>query len=328
MNSRTLTFSLLGLFLTGILALNSLFIVDQTQKALVLQFGRAVDIIDEPGLKAKVPFVQNVLFFDKRLLDFNAEPQEVIDADNKPIIIDAFLRYHINNPLKYYQSVQDERAMRQRLDDILESSLRKVVGRYPYTTLLSPQRSEIMSTILSDIREQLSGVDREEAIADSLTPEEKALAEEIEKTVAEQTDESPDEVEDGFGIKIQDVRLTRVDLSERIKNSVHERMRSDREREARELRAKGEEAAQRIRSKAERERTEIISEAKKKAEIIRGEADAVSTKTYADAFSRDREFYDFYRTLQAYRQVLNGKDTTMVLSPDNQFLKYLEESGN
>lgn len=319
------------LILLGVLVvvalLNSLFIVNQTQQVLVLQFGRAVQVINEPGLKAKVPFVQNVMYFDKRLLDFNSEPKEVIDTDNKPIIIDAFLRYRINNPLKYYQSVQDERAMRQRLDDILESSLRKVVGGYPYTALLSPQRVEIMDAILADVREQLSGVAEEEAVDENLTDEERALAAEIEKTVAEETDEARDEVEDGFGIKVLDVRLTRVDLSERIKDSVHERMRSDREREARELRAKGEEAAQRIRAKAERERTEIVSEAKMKAEVIRGEADAVATKTYADAFSRDSEFYDFYRTLQAYRQVLDGKDTTMVLSPDNEFLKYLQESG-
>lgn len=310
-----------------IAALNSLFIVNQTQQAMVLQFGRAVDVIDQPGLKAKVPFVQNVMFFDKRLLDFNAEPQEVIDADNKPIIIDAFLRYRINNPLKYYQSVQDERAMRQRLDDILESSLRKVVGRYPYTALLSPQRVEIMNAILADVREQLSGVAEEEAVEEKLTDEERELAAKVEQAVADEGTDAEADVEDGFGIKVLDVRLTRVDLSERIKDSVHERMRSDREREARELRAKGEEAAQRIRAKAERERTEIVSEAKKKAEVIRGEADAVATKTYADAFSRDRDFYDFYRTLQAYKQVLDGKDTTMVLSPDNEFLKYLRESG-
>jgi membrane protease subunit HflC len=325
MQNRSLGISLVAVVILAVVALNSLFIVNQTQQALVLQFGRAVDVIDEPGLKAKAPFVQNVLFFDKRLLDFNADPQEVIDADNKPIIIDAFLRYRINNPLKYFQSVQDERAMRQRLDDILESSLRKVVGRYPYTTLLSPQRSEIMSAILNDVREQLSGVDESEAVEESLTDEEKALAQEVEKSVAEETHAEATEVEDGFGIKILDVRLTRVDLSERIKNSVHERMRSDREREARELRAKGEEAAQRIRAKAERERTEIVSEARKNAEVIRGEADAVATKTYADAFSRDRDFYDFYRTLQAYRQVLDGKDTTMILSPDSEFLKYLQD---
>lgn len=326
MNNRNFTLGMIVLVVVAVVALNSLFIVNQTQQALVLQFGRAVDVIEEPGLKAKVPFVQNVLYFDKRLLDFNAEPQEVIDADNKPIIIDAFLRYRIYNPLKYYQSVQDERAMRQRLDDILESSLRKVVGRYPYTTLLSPQRVEIMSAILADVREQLSGVDKSEAVEAKLTKEEKELAAEVDKAVAKEMDASEAEVEDGFGIKILDVRLTRVDLSERIKNSVHERMRSDREREARELRAKGEEAAQRIRSKAERERTEIISEAQKNAEIIRGEADAVATKTYADAFSRDGKFYDFYRTLQAYREVLSGKDTTMVLSPDNEFLKYLQET--
>lgn len=316
MSSRNLTILLVAIFALGIIALNSLFIVQQTQQALVLQFGRAVSVIDEPGLKAKMPFIQNVLFFDKRLLDFDAEPQEVIDADNKPIIIDAFLRYQINNPLKYYQSVQDEYAMRQRLNDILESSLRKVVGRYPYTTLLSPARVDVMSQILGDIRSQLSGVDASEAVEENLTEKEKELVKEVDVA----------EVEDGFGIKVVDVRLTRVDLSERIKDSVHQRMRSDREREARELRAKGEEAAQRIRAKAERERTEIVSEARKKAEMIRGEADAVATKTYAEAFSRDKEFYDFYRSLQAYRRVLDGKDTTMVLSPDSEFLKYLQDS--
>ena len=281
-----------------VLAFNSLFIVSQVEQALVLQFGSAKRVEKEPGLKVKMPFLQNVLFFDNRLLDFNAEPKEVIDADNRPIIIDAFLRYRITDPLKYYQSVQNESGLGARLNDILESSLRKVVGRDPYTKLLTPKRAEIMNAILRDVSDQVSG------------------------RAGETVDGKPNR--EGFGIEVVDVRIKRADLSERVSEDVYKRMRSERERIAKELRATGEEKAQIIRSTAERERAEILAESRKRAEIIRGEADAVASKTYADAFQRDTEFYDFYRSLQAYRQVLKSKDTTMVLSPDSGFLKYLD----
>lgn len=292
----------------AIAVLNSLFIVSQTERALVLEFGKAIRVENEPGLKFKVPFIQNVVFFDNRLIDFNAEPKEINASDQKRVIIDAFVRYRITDPLRFYQTVQNETVMRDRLNSILESSLKKEVGSYPLSALLSPTRNVIMDSILRDVNRQATGRIRED---------EKDQVAGVALEVAK---------EGGFGIEVEDVRIKRADLPQTNSNAIYARMQTDRQREARELRAQGEEASQRIRARAERERTEIISEAQRKAEVIRGEADAIATKTYAQAFNRDKEFYDFYRTLQAYRVTLNGNDTTMVLSPDNEFLRYLREA--
>ncbi|MGB1540437.1 MAG: protease modulator HflC, partial [Rickettsiales bacterium] len=297
----------IALVALAIVTLNSLFIVGQTEQALVLEFGKAMRVENEPGLKAKVPFIQNVIYFDKRLLDFNAEPKEINASDQKRVIIDAFIRYQITNPLQFYQTVYNERGVRDRLNDILESSLKKVVGSYPLNALLSPTRSVIMDKILYDVNRQASG---KLDAAEEATDEEKRIAE-----------------LGGFGVDVVDVRIKRADLPEANSNAIYDRMRTEREQEAKELRAQGEKQATIIRSNAERARTEILAEARNKAEVIRGEGDAVATKTYAEAFNRDQDFYDFYRTLQAYRAVLKGDDTTMVLTPDSDFLKYLGESG-
>lgn len=302
-----ITGGVVALGLVTITLLNSLFVVNQTEQALVLQFGEHIHTENTPGLKWKVPFVQDVTYFDKRLLDFNAEQKEINASDQKRVIIDAFVRYQITDPLQFYRTVYNERGMRDRLNDILESSLKKVVGSYPLNALLSPTRAVIMESILKEVNRQAQGkVDANDAEAAAAAKEVAQLG--------------------GFGIKVVDVRIKRADLPETNSNAIYSRMETDRLREAKELRAQGEEAAQRIRSKAERERSEILAEARKKAEITRGQADAIATRTYANAFNRDQEFYDFYRTLQAYRHVLNGKDTTMVLSPDNEFLKYLQEA--
>lgn len=294
------------LVLGAFAALNSLFIVTQVEQGLVLEFGRAVDVKKDPGLHFKLPFVQNVIIFDNRLIDFNAESKEINASDQKRVIIDAFVRYRITDPLRFYQTVQNERGMRDRLNDILESSLKKVVGSYPLNALLSPTRNKIMENILAEVNQQASGTFRadDEEVSEA--------ARQVAKL-------------GGFGIEVVDVRIKRADLPQTNSEAIYQRMQTDRAREAKELRAQGEEAAQRIRARAERERAEILAEARKTGEVTRGEADAVSTKTYAEAFSRDKEFYDFYRTLQAYRLVLDGKDTTMVLTPDNEFLKYLKE---
>lgn len=305
-NSKFFYGGIAALVIGGFAALNSLFLVTQVEQALVLEFGRAVREEQTPGLKVKLPFMQNVIYFDNRLIDFNAEPKEINASDQKRVIIDAFVRYRITDPLKFYQTVQNERGMRDRLNDILESSLKKVVGSYPLNALLSPTRNTIMSDILRDVNRQASGRVKQD---DDTVSE---AAKEVAKL-------------GGFGIEVVDVRIKRADLPATNSQAIYERMQTDRSREAKELRAQGDEAAQRIRARADRERAEILAEARKSSEIIRGEADAVSTKTYAEAFSRDKEFYDFYRTLQAYRQVLSGSDTTMVLTPDNEFLKYLEE---
>lgn len=307
MSNKVFIGGMIALGLGAVVALNSLFLVSQTEKALVLEFGKAVRVENDPGLKAKVPFIQNVVFFDNRLIDFNAEPKEINASDQKRVIIDAFVRYRITDPLRFYQTVQNERVMRDRLNSILESSLKKEVGSYPLSALLSPTRNTIMSQILRDVNRQATG---------RISEDEEGEVDPVALEVA---------AEGGFGIEVEDVRIKRADLPQTNSEAIYARMETDRQREARELRAQGEEAAQRIRARAERERTEIVSEASRKAEVIRGEADAVATKTYAGAFNRDKEFYDFYRTLEAYRAVLDGSDTTMVLSPDNEFLKYLQE---
>lgn len=303
MQKRYFTTGIFVGLLAIIAAMNSLFVVSQMEQALVLEFGKVVRDVKEPGLKFKIPFIQNVIFFDRRLLDFNAEQKETNASDQKSVIIDAFVRYRITNPLKFYQTVQNENGVRDRLNDIVESSLKKVVGSYPLNALLSPTRATIMNKIMSDVNLQTSG---------KLTDKDATKAARDAAAMG------------GFGIEVVDVRIKRADLPDTNSQAIYLRMQTDRQREATELRAQGDEAAQRIRSKAERERTVILAESQKKAEIIRGEGDAVATKTYGDAFSRDREFYDFYRTLQAYRKVLNGSDTTMVLSPDSEFLKYLD----
>lgn len=305
--SKKFLYGIVGLaFLAGFAALNSLFLVTQVEQALVLEFGRAVREEQTPGLKMKTPFIQDVIYFDNRLIDFNAESKEINASDQKRVIIDAFVRYRITDPLKFYQTVQNERGMRDRLNDILESSLKKEVGSHPLNALLSPTRSKIMANILRDVNRQASGrvAANDETVSDA--------AKEVAKL-------------GGFGIEVVDVRIKRADLPQTNSEAIYQRMQTDRAREAKELRAQGDEAAQRIRARAERERSVILAEAKKTAEMTRGEADAVSTKIYADAYSRDPEFYSFYRTLQAYKEVLNGKDTTMVLTPDNDFLKYLKE---
>lgn len=307
MKSKFVVPAIFAAVLLVIAALNAFFIVGQTERALVLEFGKAVRVENDPGLKMKVPFIQNVVFFDNRLIDFNAEPKEINASDQKRVIIDAFVRYRITDPLQFYRTVQNESIMRDRLNSILESSLKKEVGSYPLSALLSPTRNVIMEAILRDVNRQATG---------RIPEDEMDQAAGVALEAAEQG---------GFGIEVEDVRIKRADLPQTNSNAIYARMETDRQREARELRAQGEEAAQRIRAKAERERTEIISEARRQAEVIRGEADAVATKTYAEAFNRDKDFYDFYRTLQAYRKVLDGSDTTMVLTPDNEFLKYLQE---
>lgn len=300
MQKKTIAFAAAGLALVA--AFNSLFIVHQIEQALVLEFGKAVKVEQAPGLKWKVPFIQNVIFFDKRLIDFNAEQKEINASDQKRVIIDAFVRYRITDPLKFYQTVYNEAGVRARLNDILESSLKKVVGSYKLNDLLSPKRNDIMARILVEVNRQTSG---------------KASAKELEG-------DGMTGLAGDFGIEVVDVRIKRADLPEANSKAIYDRMRTEREQEAKELRSQGERAGQIIMATADRERAEILAEARKKAEIIRGEADATATKTYADAFSRDKEFYDFYRSLQAYRHVLQSKDTTMVLSPDSDFFKYLE----
>lgn len=309
-NTKLVTAAVVG-FAALVVILNSVFIVNQFEQALVLQFGKPIKTIQEPGLHTKIPFVQNVEYFDKRLLEFNAEPKELIAADQKKLIVDAYVRWRIINPLKFYQTVRDERIMESRINSILESSLRQVVGSVQLSDIVSDKRDYVMRQVRDILNSQTSG-----------QPLPSSIDKNVEKAVEEISDETPT---GGFGVEVVDTRVMRADLPEDNSQSIYRRMQTEREREAKELRAKGAEEAQKIRSTAEKDRTVILAEARKKSEILRGEGEAVATRTFADAFGTDKEFFEFYRTMQAYRKALNKDNTTLVLSPDSEFLKYLKE---
>lgn len=277
----------------------SVFVVTQTEQALVLQFGKPVRVIKEAGLNFKTPFVQNVEYFDNRLLDFDAQSNEVIASDQKRLIVDAFVRYRITDPLRFKQTVGNEMTMRSRLNSILESSLRQVLGSVPLSAVLSEKRSEIMADIRNIVNMQAMGT-KIEGGADNIT-------------------------KGGFGIEVVDVRIKRADLPPANSEGIYKRMQTEREREAKEFRAKGSEDAQKIRSQADKERTILLAEAKKKSEITRGEGDGTATKIFADSFGKDQDFFQFYRSMQAYKKTLDKKDTTIMMSPDNEFLKYMEK---
>jgi modulator of FtsH protease HflC len=301
---KSLTVVIVVFFLGLFVFANATFVVDQTEQALILQFGKPVRVVNEPGLKFKTPFIQNVEFFDKRLLAFDADSKEVTAADQKRLEVDAFVRYRITDPLLFKQTVASEFNMRSRLNTILESSLRQVIGRVPLAHVISEERATIMDKIRTLVNAQASGA---------------------------QLDENGTLVHGkskGFGIEVVDVRIRRADLPKENSESIYKRMQTERDREAKEFRAKGSEDAQKIRSQADKDRTIILAEARKTAEITRGEGDATATKLFAESFGKDEDFFQFYRTLQAYKKTLSDKDTTMVLTPNGEFLKYLEKGGS
>ena len=293
---------ILALFVGLFVLPSALFVVDQTDQALVLQFGKPVRVEQTPGLKFKLPFIQNVEFYDKRLLDFNDaySPIEVIAADQKRLIVDSFVRYRITDPLRFKQAVGDERNLRGRLNSILESSLRQVIGSVALADVVSEKRPALMRQTRNLVNEQAMGA-KVAGAADVTTG--------------------------GFGIEVVDVRIERADLPPANSEGIYKRMQTERTKEANQFRAQGAEDAQKIRSQADKERTILIAEARKKAEILRGEGDGEATRIFAAAFGQDQDFFQFYRSLQAYRKTLSSKDTTMVLSPDSEFLKYLEKGG-
>ncbi|GEO81977.1 protease modulator HflC [Pararhodospirillum oryzae] len=268
----------------GIVAANSLFLVAQTQQAVVFQFGQYVRTIQEPGLQVKLPLIQNVIFYDRRVLELNPPAEQVILADQKRLVVDTYLRYRIADPLRFYQAVTNETQAASRLSDIVISALRRVLGNSTLAELLSPARARLM-------QEMKVAVDRE--------------AREL-------------------GISVTDMRIRRADLPEETSQAIFARIRSEREREAREFRAQGQELAQQIRARADRERTVLLAEAQKRAQELRGDGDAQSIRIYASAFDADPSFFDFYRSLQAYRKALADGTTTLVLSPDGDFFRYFD----
>jgi len=279
-------FGVIGVLVVAavVVAMSAFYTVHQTELALVLQFGEPKRVVSEPGLKIKTPFIQDVTYYDRRVLDYDSPPSEVILPDGKRLVVDAYTRFRITNPLLFYQTVRTEMGFRARLGSLVDSALRLVMGKYPLDRVLSAERAEIMSRI-------------KERVSDDARP---------------------------FGVEIVDVRVRRADIPEQVSKDIFARMRADFEREAKELRAKGEEEAQRIRAEADRERTVILAEAQKKAQILRGEGDAESVRIYADAFNRDVDFFAFYRSMEAYREALGGDGTTMVLSPDSDFFRFFE----
>jgi len=266
----------------GIAIYLSLFIVKEINQAIVLQFGDPKKIIKVPGLQVKIPFIQNVVFLDRRILSLDPAPEEVIASDQKRLIVDAFARFKIVDPLKFYISVGNERVARSRLATIINSRLRSVLGTQSLATLLSEDRTKQMAIIQEGVN-----------------------------TEAEK-----------FGIEIIDVRIKRADLPQANSEAIYRRMQTEREREAKEFRARGAEMAVTITSTADKEVSVILANANKDSEIMKGEGDGERNKIFAEAFGRDPEFFSFYRAMQAYETALIGGETSLILSPDSEFFKF------
>ena len=275
------------IFVIGLVVYLSLFTVKEINQAIVLQFGDPKKIVTTAGLQFKIPFIQNVVFLDRRILSLDPAPAEVIASDQKRLIVDAYARFKIIDPLKFYISVGDERVARSRLATIINSRIRSVLGKQSLATLLSEERSTQMSIIQEGVNV------------------------EAEK----------------FGITIIDVRIKRADLPQANSEAIYKRMQTEREREAKEFRARGAEMAVTITSTADRKVTVILANAEKQSEIMKGEGDGIRNKIFADAFGQDPEFFSFYRAMQAYETALIGGDTTLILSPDSDFFKFFGNAG-
>ncbi|MBT3534289.1 MAG: protease modulator HflC [Rhodospirillaceae bacterium] len=286
MNRNLATILAIILVILGVIGYSSVFSVHETQQALVLQFGNPVKTVQVSGLHFKTPFVQDVQFMEKRILDFDAPPVEAVAADKKRIVVDAYARFRITDPLKFYQTVNNEVTARNRMAPLVNSSLRNVIGRVKFETLLSGERAKLMHEIRTLVNDE-------------------ALK---------------------MGIEIVDVRIKRADLPAANSQAVYDRMRAERKRIATEIRAEGAERSQKITADADRQRTILLADAQRSSEIIRGEGEALRNKTFADAYKQDPEFFVFYRSLQAYRTALQSGDTTMVLSPNSDFFKYFGDS--
>jgi membrane protease subunit HflC len=270
------------LFVVVVVAYSSMFTVQQTEQALVVRFGRPVDVITEPGLNFKVPFTDSVISIDKRILDLENPSQEVIASDQKRLVVDAFARYRIKDALRFYQSVGSIQAANIQLTTLLNAALRRVLGEVTFITVVRDARESLMAKI----REQL------------------------------------DKEADGYGIQVVDVRIRRADLPDANSQAVYQRMQTERQREAAEFRAQGDQKAQEIRSKADREATVIVAEANSSAEQTRGAGDAERNRLFAEAYGRDPDFFAFYRSMTAYENGLRSGDTRFLLRPDSDFFRY------
>lgn len=288
MRSAILVFLLVVLGAAALIAYNAFFIVHQTQMALVLEFGNPKQVITRPGLNWKVPIVQTVEYFDKRILDIEISSKEVTASDQKRLVVDAFARYKIIDPLLFFQAVRDENGANSRINSVMDSAMRGVLGSVSFIEVVKDRREQLMRLIA----ERVNG-----------------------------------EVRD-FGIEIVDVRIKRADLPDANSQAIFTRMQTERQRQAAELRAQGSEQAQRIRATADRSVTVLIAEANRDSERVRGEGDAERNRIYAAAFSRDPDFFAFYRSMQAYEEGLKASDTRLVISPSSEFFRYFNDPAN
>ena len=280
---------LIAIAVLGVVALvlvnMSFFTVNQTETVLVTQLGEPVRVIDTPGLAYKIPFVQTAIPFDRRLLDYDSPPEEVILGDQRRLIVDSFTRYRITNPLDYYKAVgPTEDGIRARLNSVVTSSLRRVLGNETLLDVLSAQRDRIMTTARDEVNTEMKG----------------------------------------FGVDVVDVRIRRADLPPENKEAILQRMQSERNRVAAQARAEGAEASAKIKAEADRQKTVLLADARASADRLRGEGEAQAIAIYAAAFQRDPEFFGIWRTLQAYKEAFANGQGKLVLSPNNEFLKLLQ----
>ncbi len=274
--------------MTGLLIYSTFFIVKETHQAIVLQLGEPKKVYKDAGLYFKIPLIQNVHFLDKRVIDIDAPAEEVIALDQKRIIVDAYAKFIIKDPLKFYISVGNERIAQSRLASIINAKIRGVLGKENLVNLISTNRNKLMSQITKDVAEEAKD----------------------------------------FGIDVIDVRIKRADLPSANSEAIFKRMQTERTREAKEFRAQGFEVGQTIKSIADKEAAIILADARKTAQITRGEGDGLRNKIFAEAFGRDPEFFSFYRAMQSYeKSLISGSETSLVLSPDSEFFRYFGESG-
>lgn len=286
MNRTTAIIAGIAAIIVIAVALSCVFTLNQTEEALVTQFGAPQEVVTVPGLHAKLPW-QRVNFFDNRLLNLDAAAEEVIAQDKKRLVVDAFARWRIVDPLRFYQTLYDQNTAVLRLTPILSSNVRRVLGSQYFSAVLSDKRAELMLDIRDNVNHDAAN----------------------------------------FGIKVVDVRIRRADLPLQNSEAIYGRMQQERKREANEFRAEGEETAQRVKARAEREVTVLLAEATRESEILRGQGDAEKTKTLAAAYGQDPDFFAFYRSMQAYQDALPADNTTMVLSPDSEFFRYFGSAG-
>ena len=277
--------TILILFIAFLTFTGAFFIVNETKQAIVLQFGEPRQVISKPGLQFKIPFIQDAVFLDSRMLNLDPQPEEMILSDQKRIIVDSFARYRITDPLKFFQTVRNEATFSDRFGRIINAAVRGVIAQYSLSSLLSEDRATIMASIQVQIKNE----------------------------------------EKSFGVEIIDIRIGRTDLTEQVSNNVYQRMRSERDKEANLLRAEGEELSKEIRASADRQQTVIIAEAERTSSILRGEGDALKNKILGDAYGLDQEFFDFLRTMQACKETFGDTDMSMVIVPGQVCEKFFGE---